>query len=416
MESEPIHLDTIRSRIAELSEFLIHSPSSDSDQLLQHCVLALETNVNQIVADHSDVGSFKDQDLDAYMDRLRDDLRTTEAETASLAEEIQSLRKLHVQGTCQLESNLESLRYVVEYAQLRDNLLTQPVEGSGEEISGEHVGKFKQVEGQPQVKAHHDDYFEVLKLKHQIEMNEMTLKSLQDHLNLKRIEAIENIEEALTGLKVIDFEGNTIRVSLRTYLPDVEGVICQLNADDNMKQSEVNHELLIEVVDGTMELKNVEISPNDVYIGDVVEATNTFSKLFSVSPVPQTRSSLGWFLQKVQDKIVVCTLRQQMVKIANNSRHSFEYLDKDELIVAHMIGGIDAFVKPCQGWPLSTSPLKLVSFRSSDQNVKEISLSLLSKVEELANSFDLNIRKSLTSFVDRIEETLLDKFRPDLHL
>lgn len=33
-------------------------------------------------------------------------------------------------GTCQLESNLESLRYVVEYAQLRDNLLTQPVEVS----------------------------------------------------------------------------------------------------------------------------------------------------------------------------------------------------------------------------------------------------------------------------------------------
>lgn len=74
-----------------------------------------------------------------------------------------------------------------------------------------------------------------------------------------RIEAVENIEEALTGLKVIDFEGNTIRVSLRTYLPDVEGMMCQLNADDNMKQSEVNHELLIEVVDGTMELKNVEV-------------------------------------------------------------------------------------------------------------------------------------------------------------
>lgn len=74
-----------------------------------------------------------------------------------------------------------------------------------------------------------------------------------------RIEAIENIEEALTGLKVIDFEENTIKVSLKTYIP--EGVMCQLNAEDYIKQSEVNHELLIEVVNGTMDLKNVEVQP-----------------------------------------------------------------------------------------------------------------------------------------------------------
>ena len=75
-----------------------------------------------------------------------------------------------------------------------------------------------------------------------------------------RIEALENIEEALTGLKVIDFEGNIIRVSLRTYIPVVEGVMCQLSVeDDNIKLSEVNHELLMELIDGTMELKNVEV-------------------------------------------------------------------------------------------------------------------------------------------------------------
>lgn len=111
----------------------------------------------------------------------------------------------------------------------------------------------------------------------------------------------------------------------------------------------------------------------------------------------------------------MCTIRQLMVKYANKSRHSFEYMDKDELIVAHLIGGIDAFIKPSQGWPLSNSSLKLVSFRSSNQNAKEISLSLLSKVEELANSFDLSIRKSLTNFVDGIEEILLKELRPELH-
>ncbi|XP_057522864.1 uncharacterized protein LOC130802800 isoform X1 [Amaranthus tricolor] len=145
-----------------------------------------------------------------------------------------------------------------------------------------------------------------------------------------RIEALENIEEALTGLKVIDFEGNIIRVSLRTYIPVVEGVMCQLSVeDDNIKLSEVNHELLMELIDGTMELKNVEIFPNDVFMTKIVEAAKIFSKLFSVLLLPQTRTFLGWFLQKVQDRIVMCTVRHIMVKIANKSRYSFEYFDKE---------------------------------------------------------------------------------------
>ncbi|XP_021749093.1 uncharacterized protein LOC110714852 [Chenopodium quinoa] len=409
-----MEVQTIRSRIDELSTFLSNSAtnsvvsSSDFDTVLQDCVQALETNVKEIVSEHSDVGFFKDEDLDAYMDSLRDDLRTTEAESASLSNEIESLKKLHTEGTCQLESNIESLHHLLEHTGL---------EGLGLAETAEHDDKIKSGEGQPEAKALHEDYLKVLKLKHQIEMNNATLKSLEDlDLNLKRIEIIENIEEALTGLKVIDLEGNIIRVSLKTYIPDVEGEMCRLNSEDNFKQCEVNHELLVEVIDGTMDLKNVEIFPNDVYIGEIAEAANTFSKLFTVLSVPQTRSSLGWFLQKVQDRIVICTLRRFMVKIANKSRHSFEYLDKDELIVAHMNGGIDAFIKPSQGWPLSISPLKLISFRSTNQNAEDISLSLFSKVEEVANSFDLTIRKSITSFVDGIEEIIMEKIRLEPHL
>lgn len=63
-------------------------------------------------------------------------------------------------------------------------------------------------------------------------------------------------------------------------------------------------------------------------------------------------------------------------------------MDKEELIIAHMDGGVDVFIKPSQGWPLSLSALKLVSLRSSDQNARGISLSLLSKVEA-SNSFFL---------------------------
>ena len=36
--------------------------------------------------------------VDAYMDRLRDEMRKTEAEIASLSDEIDSLRRLYVEG------------------------------------------------------------------------------------------------------------------------------------------------------------------------------------------------------------------------------------------------------------------------------------------------------------------------------
>lgn len=74
-----------------------------------------------------------------------------------------------------------------------------------------------------------------------------------------RLDALEQIEDALTGLKVIGFDGNCIRVSLQTYIPKVEGVLCQNMIEDIAQPSEMNHELLVEIMDGTMEVKNVEV-------------------------------------------------------------------------------------------------------------------------------------------------------------
>ncbi|PWA57536.1 F-box associated interaction domain-containing protein [Artemisia annua] len=80
------------------------------------------------------------------------------------------------------------------------------------------------------------------------------------------IQSLE-IEDALTGLEVIEYEGNQIRLSLRTYIPETE-------------LPEQNHELAIDLLDGTLEL-----------------------------------------------------------------RLSIEYEDRDEMIVAHMVDGVDAFIK-----------------------------------------------------------------------
>ena len=74
-----------------------------------------------------------------------------------------------------------------------------------------------------------------------------------------RFEAAEQIEDLLTGLKVIEVDGNCFRLSLQTYIPKLEGLLFQQRMEDVNEPSEVNHELLIEIVNGSMELKNVEV-------------------------------------------------------------------------------------------------------------------------------------------------------------
>nr|XP_018622515.2 uncharacterized protein LOC108943187 [Nicotiana tomentosiformis] len=79
------------------------------------------------------------------------------------------------------------------------------------------------------------------------------------------------------------------------------------------------------------------------------------------------------------------------------------------MIVAHMVGGIDAFIKPPQGWPLTSSGLTLISLKSSSHSSKEIPLTLLCKVAEVANSFDTNSRQTISVFADRVEEILMQQ-------
>jgi len=83
-------------------------------------------------------------------------------------------------------------------------------------------------------------------------------------VNCFRFDAIEQIEDALTGLKVIVFTENCIRLSLRTYIPKLEGLLYQHTIEDIIEPSEINHELLIEVREGTMELKSVEVSEYEI--------------------------------------------------------------------------------------------------------------------------------------------------------
>lgn len=76
---------------------------------------------------------------------------------------------------------------------------------------------------------------------------------------LFRFDAVQQIEDELVGLKVLEFDENCIKLSLRTYMPTVGGSSYTERVEDSIDVRELNHELLIEV-EGNMKLKNVQVS------------------------------------------------------------------------------------------------------------------------------------------------------------
>ncbi|KAH9649794.1 reverse transcriptase domain-containing protein [Citrus sinensis] len=424
--SSPLDLHSLCSEVKELMEIQRsgiedepNTVSSDSENLLKEYAHDFEaiSKVKEIITEYADVSFLGIEDLDAYLEHLKEELKTVEAESSKISNEIETLTRTQVEDSNRLESDLEELNCALDL-----------IASEGSQNAKEDRQVFCPARAEDQVcpphtedqsdliKIHEDHRFEILELESQIEKNKIILNSLQDlDFVLKRFDAVEQIEDTLTGLKVIDFDGKCFRLSMQTYIPTLEESSFQHKIEDVIEPSEVNHELLIEVIDGTMEIKNVEMFPNDVHISDLVDAAKSFRQSGTQLDSLETSSSLQWFIRNVQDRIILSTLRRFVVKTANKSRHLFEYFEGDEMIVAHLVGGVDAFIKPSQGWPLSNSPLKLISLKSSDHHSKGISLSFFCKVEEAANSLDVQIRQNLSSFVDGVEKILLEQMRVELH-
>lgn len=422
--SSPLDLHSLRSEVKELME--IHrsgiedepnTVSSDSENLLKEYAHDFESKVKEIITEYADVSFLGIEDLDAYLEHLKEELKTVEAESSKISNEIETLTRTQVEDSDRLESDLEELNCAIDLIvsegsqnAKEDRQAVCPARGE-DQVCPTHTEDQSDL-----IKIHEDHRFEILELESQIEKNKIILNSLQDlDFVLKRFDAVEQIEDSLTGLKVIDFDGKCFRLSMQTYIPTLEESSFQHKIEDVIEPSEVNHELLIEVIDGTMEIKNVEMFPNDVHITDLVDAAKSFRQSGTQLDSLETSSSLQWFIRNVQDRIILSTLRRFVVKTANKSRHFFEYFERDEMIVAHLVGGVDAFIKPSQGWPLSNSPLKVISLKNSDHHSKGISLSFFCKVEEAANSLDVHIRQNLSSFVDGVEKILLEQMRVELH-
>ncbi|XP_024451596.2 uncharacterized protein LOC7461649 isoform X2 [Populus trichocarpa] len=410
---ESLNLNTIRSRINELEEIyrdcnadsFSEINSSDSDELMKDSAQQLVSKVSQTVTEYSDFSFLGIEDLDAYLAHLKEELDAAEAESAKISNEIELLNRTY---SSELENDLEWMKCSLD--------LISSQRDREKEKGDEQMEHFSSGENQSNlINTNEENKFEILKLDNQIEESTRILKSMQDLDSVcKWYDAIEQIEDVLSGLKVIEFDGTCIRLSLRTYIPKQDVLFLQKIEETNVPY-EINHEFLIEVTNGSMEIKKVEMFPNDIYIGDIVDAAKSFRQMFLHLALMETSSSLEWFVRKAQDRIIQSTLRRLVARSASTSRQSIEYLDRDEIIVAHMVGGVDAFMEVSQGWPITNSPLKLVSLKNANHHAKEISLGFLCKVEEAANSLDVHTRQNLSSFVDSVEKILVEQMHLELH-
>ncbi|KAL4591058.1 hypothetical protein LXL04_004006 [Taraxacum kok-saghyz] len=378
----PLDLGALESRIAESQTSFLEDENLITE-LLRECVFQLAAKVNEIGEEYSDVSSLEAEDLDAYLENLKGEVCSVDAENAQVSGEIENLLHGFLEDSIHLHTNIQGLKSTMEFIHSQ-GLETKRSPDSPLQL--ESIG------------AHGGCKFKLLELNSQIEKKRGMLNSLEDlDYTLKRCEGVLKIEDTFSGVKVIEYEGKRISLSLTTFIPEIE-------------MAEQNHDLSIEFLDGTLEIKNAEIFPNDVYIGEIIDAAKSHTHEIGLVAMPVKKTSLEWFVRKVQDKIVISTLRKSLVKDANKSRHSIEYMDRDEMIVAHMMDGVDAFIKPSQGWPMAaTCSLNLQSLKGSNQSSKEVTFSFLCKVEEMVNSLDVKVCQNLSTFMDAVEEIFKQK-------
>ncbi|XP_039125663.1 uncharacterized protein LOC120261746 isoform X2 [Dioscorea cayenensis subsp. rotundata] len=402
-EIESMDMETIRSRFNQLSglragalDFLSDSTNFDSKKLLEDCLLNFQRRMELIDSEAPNIAALRSEDLGDYIEQLKKELHSAQDENVKLCSGISTLTKAISADTAEFGANLESLSFLLNV-----------IDSQGQQLDDKDppadMGTLGFID-EGAIVLREDHKFKILELSGQLEKSKSNLSTLE-YLDfaLKRVEAIGQIEELLSDVRVIDFEGNHIRLLLKTPIPSIDSFPLQYNSACSTEPSVVDHELMIEVSEKTIAPMNLEIFPADVYVDEIMHSAKSSS------------SYLGWLVRQVQKRILICTIRRYLVRDANKSRYSFEYSDRDETITAHMVGGIDAFIKTSQGWPLSSGSLTLISMKSSDDRSRSISLSFLCKVKDLANSLDTQIRRKLTSFIDAIEEILVREMRSELH-
>lgn len=399
----PLDAAAIRSRFEQLSalweeggeEEPVDAAAAAAEE--EDAVLGLrsegEVDLQAVDAWDSSADALGSDGLAAYLEWLRKEVGLTEEENRKLSDEISVVEETVFKDTILLDSVIESLEPSLDTI---DSEGLKHLEASSES-------------GLNQTNVEKDYIYEVLELDYQIEKSERDLNLLQiQSTSMQRDEEMWQLQSVLSVPKVLECRSNCLRVLLKAPVLTSECVIFGQTLDYAVDSFVSDHELLIELDEGSMELKKVQVFPADVCVNFLIEKLKSSGEAISVP-------SLGWLIRQCQRQIMINILRRSLVNNANNSRHSFEYFDKDETIVAHLVGAIDAFFKISADWPLSSCGLKLISIRNSGTQPANITLNLLCKTKELANCLELQTRRNLVRFVDAVEEILLREMQLELH-
>ncbi|XP_037477603.1 uncharacterized protein LOC119354939 isoform X1 [Triticum dicoccoides] len=410
----PLDAAAIRSRFKQLStlwggdeEEPVDAAAAE-DGLRSGC----EADMQAEDAWDSSAAELESRCLDLYIEWLRKEVSLTEEENCKLSAEISVIGETVFKDMIPLDAEIESLESSL------NTLGSEGLKHSEASPISTDSG-FNQIDIEKDCKyeltmlcvVEHTPLtnFQELKLDHQIGKSEMDLKLLQiQSISMQRDEEMWQLQSLVSGPKVLECKDNCLRVLLKAPILTSECVILGQKLDCVVDSSVSDHELLIEVDEGSMELNKVQIFPADVCVDILIEKLKSSREVISAP-------SLGWLIRQCQQQIVINTLRRSLVNDANNSRHSFEYFDKDETIVAHLVGAIDAFFKISADWPLSSYGLKLISIRNSGTQPTNITLHLLCKTKELANGLELETRRHLVRFVDAVEEILVREMQSELH-
>ncbi|KAH9328926.1 hypothetical protein KI387_001034, partial [Taxus chinensis] len=215
------------------------------------------------------------------------------------------------------------------------------------------------------------------------------------------VEAVRMVEDLLSDIKDISFINDCIQLSLRTCIPAMGGSLCQFKIDCIKESSTVEHRVTIKLVAENMTLQDAELVPNDVPIDDIVHAAKTISDSVTPVAISKLRGQLDFLVKEIQFRIYCHNIRLAVLECdAKVSRNSFQYSERDQVITVHVFGGIKAFIKIPQNWPVSTSPLKLISMKPLDESAGDISLVMLCKAMEILNTVELSRRQNLLLFID----------------
>ncbi|XP_020517917.1 uncharacterized protein LOC105420020 isoform X3 [Amborella trichopoda] len=311
-------LETIHSRVEELSELrrsckgIWEQSSDESKEFLNECYSDLKNNIDQFESDFFGIDFAGIDVTEACLEHLNEELNLKKSESTRISNEVDVLIGTFIQESAHLGVELDELNSLLE------SCCFQGVSKLQGPKSMECPSQGKSQDNPMLANENHN--FEVLTLEHKTQNYKTILRSL---LNLdsmvERLEAIQQVEDLLFGVKVIEFEKNCIRLSLKTSIPTSWDSLCFIES------CVTPHELLIEL-DGMFELKGVEIFPNDVYICDIVNtAWSQRNSAFS-APMLDLSNPLEWLVRRVQQRILLCTQRRLFLKDLNTSRSGVQFI------------------------------------------------------------------------------------------